>query len=99
MTIEIEDIKKVNLQPGETLVIQINCKNIPSNRKQDYLQNATKLWRQVFPDPAINIVAIPPEVSLTVISSTPTPRVMKPDLLKSQPVDQTDYERAMEIIK
>ncbi len=94
MKIDVTDIKKVDLKPGETLVVSIEINpNMPPSRRKKHMQAVADVWRSVFPDPAINIVIMPDTASLSIISPSGT-------VTDITPVDpQTDYDRAMGIIK
>ena len=94
MKIEIEDIKKINLNPGETLVVQVDCGNMPPKRRNEYLSNIAKDFRGVFPDPSVHIVAISTEVSLAVLGVNAVTNIGN-----TSPDPTVDYDRAMGIIK
>ncbi len=94
MKIEIEDIKKINLSPGETLVVQVDCGNMPPNRRNEHLQKIANSWKQIFPDPLINIVTISTDVSLAIIGAN-----VITNIGNTSPDPTTDYDRAMGIIK
>lgn len=62
MKLEVEDLKKINLLPGETLVVRFN--NI---RPHLFMTNFKKNFKEIFPDS--NILFIPDHMEIYKIIS------------------------------
>lgn len=93
----IADIKKVDLKPGDTLVVTVDCGNMPPSRRKQYLTDIANHWKSVFTDPSINIIAVPTIITLSIIGNGSS--IQQPVNTPTVADTQSDYDRAMGIIK
>jgi hypothetical protein len=97
MKMDIEDIKKVNLNPGETLVVQIDTGQMPPQRTNKYLNQVADAWKELFPNN--QVIVINKSTALTVIGNESGPPLNLNLEDCPPPICQSDYERAMGVIK
>lgn len=97
MSIQIDDIKKISIQPGEILVIEVDCGNLPPSRQKQTCDDIFALIRPILP-PGIQVI-ISPKGHLTfgILQPGQQPPVLSgsSSTSGSLPDPQSDYDRAM----
>jgi hypothetical protein len=94
MQIDIADLKRINIQPGEILVIEIDTGKMPPARVAQHLADVQRMARASLPDPNVKIWVVQKNnYTLSVVSAN---QVAAGGGVGNAPSDPlTDYDRAM----
>jgi hypothetical protein len=93
MKVDVADIQKMDLKPGQVLVISMDLGRMPPMRKRDQMTAMLKTMRSVIPDKSIHIVAIP---STTTFSIHDLPNIPQ---LEPEPFDPIEaWNRAKGVV-
>lgn len=92
MNVDPGIVIKLDLKPGDTMVVSIDLGTLPSSRAREYMERVANLWRTVIPDKAINIMVIPNSTNITILG----PGMITQNTSPANPQDA--YDHAMGIV-